>query len=90
MNLKPNKEGEIEVKNVDFDKYSNVQILIGDQKSVLSMRKFNVSSKESAIEKKDLRLKDTLDSNKFYNEVRNSFALTVGSAAFEISDISSA
>lgn len=89
LNLKANADNEFVVKNVNFEKYSIVQILIGDQKQQLTMRKFNVS-KNQPVEKKDLRLMDPLDSKKFYNEVRNSFTLSVGQDAFVIQDISSA
>lgn len=89
LNLKANADNEFVVKNVNFEKYSIVQILIGDQKQQLTMRKFNVSTNQP-VEKKDLRLMDPLDSKKFYNEVRNSFTLSVGQDAFVIQDISSA
>ena len=89
LNLKANADNEFVVKNVNFEKYSIVQILIGDQKQQLTMRKFNVSTNQP-VEKQDLRLMDPLDSKKFYNEVRNSFTLSVGQDAFVIQDISSA
>lgn len=87
-NLIPDKDGNYEVKNVHFNNYQIVHIAVSDQQQQLTLRKFNVSDAQP-IEKKDLRLLDPLDSNKFYNEVRNSFTLNVGQDPLVINDISS-
>lgn len=87
FNLKPNKDGIFEVKNVDFSKYSSISIIVSDQFNQLSQKKFNVSD-NTPFETKDLRLLNPLDSSKFYNEVRNSFTLKKGAHPLEINDIS--
>jgi len=53
LNIKPNKDGFYEVKNVNFNLYSNVSIIVSDQYQQLSQRKFNVSENTS-FETKDL------------------------------------
>mmetsp|Transcript_42592 Transcript_42592/g.49758 ORF Transcript_42592/g.49758 Transcript_42592/m.49758 type:complete len:338 (-) Transcript_42592:123-1136(-) len=69
-NLHPDIDGNIEIE-FDSEKYSTLIITALDDQTCASGM-FELEHSQSQVAKRDLSLCDPLDSNKYYNEVRNS------------------